>query len=154
MIRCKVRKTRIVYLPGIVRSRNLLGADFLEHGGIVVNIAKSSWYFEDEPKPKYLFTNPFEVGVFSMDFNGNECSSCTKAMGEVSKLTSLIKGKLHHFQIHQTIRMIGERTLGEISTLFALHIRVRKNNQDRSSFRHKHFCLSAYRNKVAKIKRT
>lgn len=87
----RIRKIRLIYLPNATKNRTLLGADFLEQAGIVLNMAQRCWYFEDDPKTRHLFTNPLEIGVFAMDVNGEEISPCSRAVKEVSAFIKFIE---------------------------------------------------------------
>ncbi|KAI8118989.1 hypothetical protein CVS40_9414 [Lucilia cuprina] len=66
-------KIGLIYLPNATINRTLLGADFLEQAGIVLNMAQKYWYFEDQPKQKFSFTNLMEIEVCAMQL-GEETS--------------------------------------------------------------------------------
>lgn len=64
---CKMeigRKTvdiQFVVLPNARHNRTLLGTDFLEKAGIVLNMGQKYWYFEEEPEVHYLFAEPLPL---------------------------------------------------------------------------------------------
>ena len=44
--------TEFIVLPGSEHNRTLLGCDFIEGSGILINAAEKYWYFYDEPDIK------------------------------------------------------------------------------------------------------
>ncbi|XP_036317864.1 uncharacterized protein LOC118732866, partial [Rhagoletis pomonella] len=93
----RVRKIRMISLSNATKNRTLIGADFLEQAGIVVNMAQRYWYFEDEPKVKFDFAKPSVSGLPSaIDIAGahvvtsNRLSPRTKAVNEYSNFVRYV----------------------------------------------------------------
>ncbi|XP_073835504.1 uncharacterized protein [Musca autumnalis] len=87
------KKIRFVCLPNATRNRTLLGTDFLEKAGIVLDMPQRLWYFADEPRRKNNFTNPLEMSLFSLDVIGYENSPTNKAMTGMSKFIEFVETK-------------------------------------------------------------
>ncbi|KAI8125535.1 hypothetical protein CVS40_4373 [Lucilia cuprina] len=79
----RLRKIRLIYLPNATENRTLIGADFMEQAGIVLNMAQKYWYFEDQPRQKFSFANLLETNICSLQIR-DETSPCTKAVKEMS----------------------------------------------------------------------
>lgn len=47
--------TNFIILPNATKNRTLLGTDFLETAGVVLDLANKNWFFHDKPKEKYPF---------------------------------------------------------------------------------------------------
>ncbi|GFR16028.1 retrovirus-related Pol polyprotein from transposon opus [Trichonephila clavata] len=45
--------TRFIILPKAKGNRNLLGTDFLNSAGLVLDVKNACWYFWDNPTHKY-----------------------------------------------------------------------------------------------------
>lgn len=54
---------QFIILPDAENNRTLLGADFLEKAGIVLNMAQRYWYFEDDPMQHYDFAKTGPVNL-------------------------------------------------------------------------------------------
>ena len=50
--------TEFIVLPESEHNRTLLGCDFIEDSGIVINAAEKHWYFYDEPDIKHKYRAP------------------------------------------------------------------------------------------------
>lgn len=61
-------KIRFVALPNASNNRTLLGVDFLEQAGIVMNMAQRYWYFEDQPKEKFNFQESLPLELNAINF--------------------------------------------------------------------------------------
>ncbi|GFT30780.1 CCHC-type domain-containing protein [Nephila pilipes] len=44
----------LVAIPG-AKNNTLMGMDFLESSGIVLNVRRKTWFFDDQPKRQYMF---------------------------------------------------------------------------------------------------
>lgn len=51
----RLKRIRFICLPNARCNRTLLGIDFLEQAGIVMDLAQRVWYFKDEPKEFFKF---------------------------------------------------------------------------------------------------
>ncbi|GFS54790.1 uncharacterized protein NPIL_212121 [Nephila pilipes] len=47
--------TKFIILPKAKGNRTLLGTDFLSSAGLILDVKNASWYFWDNPTPKYPF---------------------------------------------------------------------------------------------------
>ena len=94
----RVRKIRLIALPNAAENRTLIGTDFLEQTGIILNMAQRFWYFIDDPKMKFDFTAPITVKQ-TMDIAAKHVvetrhvSPCSKALEEVCKFLTYLKDK-------------------------------------------------------------
>lgn len=50
-----------IVLPNAKNNRTLIGADFMEQAGIVLNMGQRYWYFESEPTEHFDFVNPLPL---------------------------------------------------------------------------------------------
>ncbi|GFT57281.1 retrovirus-related Pol polyprotein from transposon 17.6 [Nephila pilipes] len=46
---------KLVALPGAKNNNTLLGMDFLESSGILLNVKRKTWFFDDQPKCQFHF---------------------------------------------------------------------------------------------------
>lgn len=73
---------KIIFFSNAKNEKSLLGTDFLEQNGIVLNMAQRYWFFEDEPKQKYSFTNPLKNATANEDVqyaeNQDKPNSCAE----------------------------------------------------------------------------
>ncbi|XP_043263107.1 uncharacterized protein LOC122403574 [Colletes gigas] len=56
-------KSPFIVLPGATENRTLLGIDFLETAGIIINAAQRSWNYVDQPKNHHFFEEEPPVKV-------------------------------------------------------------------------------------------
>lgn len=64
----------------------------MKQSGIILNTAQRYWYYEEEPRKKYSFTNPLEMQVFSVDVKAHHDSPTTKAISGMSKFIEYVEG--------------------------------------------------------------
>lgn len=59
---------QFIVLPNAENNRTLIGADFLEKVGIVMNMGQRYWYFEDEPSKQFDFVDalPLELNILEI----------------------------------------------------------------------------------------
>lgn len=150
----RIRKIRFIYLPKSKNNRTLLGMDFLDQAGIVLNIPQRYWHFDDEPKTRFNFTNPLEMALHTLDISGHEDSPCTKMVNEVSSFVKFMEGDHIVSPIPPTPEMstlrhngdvysphsiqevfagslpVGSKTPEQRSTLFASPLPVGKSSED------------------------
>ena len=50
-------------MPDAKQNRTLLGVDFLETAGIVLNIPQRYWFFEQQPDEHYDFADTWPVAL-------------------------------------------------------------------------------------------
>ncbi|GFV55619.1 retrovirus-related Pol polyprotein from transposon 297 [Trichonephila clavipes] len=65
-------KTPIIILPDAKKNSTLLGVDFLENAGIVLNFRKNCWTFWDDFRKSYNFATPYQstsVNVWPVAIN-------------------------------------------------------------------------------------
>lgn len=51
----RLKRIRFICLPNARNNRTLLGIDFLEQAGMVMDLAQKTWYFKDAPKELFSF---------------------------------------------------------------------------------------------------
>ncbi|GFY73188.1 transposon Ty3-I Gag-Pol polyprotein [Trichonephila inaurata madagascariensis] len=102
-------KTPFIILPDAKNNSTLLGVDFLENAGIVLNFRKNCWTFCDDSRKSYNFVTPYQstsVNVRPVAINncqlredeGQELGS------QRAELDSLLKN-------HHSIFEVGEKLL-------------------------------------------
>ena len=94
----RTTKIHFIALPNAADNRTLIGTDFMEQNGIILNMAQRFWYFIDDPKTTFDFTAPITV-KYPMDITGEHVEKtchvlpCSGAQLEVSKFLTFIKDK-------------------------------------------------------------
>lgn len=81
-IQNRVVPTTFTVLPHLQDNHTLLGVDFLDKAGIVLNIPENCWFFYDLPTQKFNFVNEFNVPPNLQVFEVNEVHSLRKDEGE------------------------------------------------------------------------
>lgn len=78
----RLKRIRFICLPNAKDNRTLLGIDFLEQSGIVMDLAQRTWHFKDEPSKIFEFKQKpsklQSVGVDHVDFHDNKKDSASE----------------------------------------------------------------------------
>ncbi|GBM51282.1 hypothetical protein AVEN_225538-1 [Araneus ventricosus] len=60
-IKNRVVRTKFIILPESKGNRTLLGLDFLQDAGVVLDLKSRKWYFSDNPHKSFPFENDVHV---------------------------------------------------------------------------------------------
>lgn len=78
----RLKRIRFICLPNAKDNRTLLGIDFLEQSGIVMDLAQRTWHFKDEPSKIFEFKRkPSKlqgVGLGHVNISDNNATSSSK----------------------------------------------------------------------------
>ena len=116
----QVIKTKIFALPTAKDNRTLLGTDFLQKAGIVLNIPRHHWYFSNKPRERY----PFVEDPFPKTSNADAVFHSIQ-LRDVNLLRTAVHMSyqkkaflsLRHWYSICTTRFLPPLTTSEVSTL-------------------------------------
>ncbi|GFT39513.1 transposon Tf2-6 polyprotein [Nephila pilipes] len=65
----------LVVIPGAKNNNTLLGKDFLESSGIVLNVKRKTWFFDDQPKRQYHFVEQIQESCDAVKSNVSQTAA-------------------------------------------------------------------------------
>ncbi|GFT69015.1 hypothetical protein NPIL_677871 [Nephila pilipes] len=65
----------LVAIPRMKNNITLLGMDFLESSGIVLNVKRKTWFFDDQPKRQFHFVEQFQESCDAVKLNVSETAA-------------------------------------------------------------------------------
>ncbi|GFT86242.1 transposon Ty3-G Gag-Pol polyprotein [Nephila pilipes] len=65
----------LVVIPGAKNNNTLLGMDFLESSGIVLNVKRETWLFDDQPKRQFLFVEQIQESFDAVKSNVSQTAA-------------------------------------------------------------------------------
>ncbi|GFV20628.1 retrovirus-related Pol polyprotein from transposon 17.6 [Trichonephila clavipes] len=99
-------KTPFIILPGAQNNSTLLGVDFLENAGIVLNFRKNCWTFCDDSRKSYNFVTPYQST--SLNVRPVEINNCQLREDEGQELLGFQRAELDSLlKNHNSIFEVG-----------------------------------------------
>ncbi|GFU46339.1 CCHC-type domain-containing protein [Nephila pilipes] len=65
----------LVVIPGAKNNNTLLGMDFLESFGIVLNVKRKTWFFDDQPKRQFHFVEQIQESCDAVKSNVSQTAA-------------------------------------------------------------------------------
>ncbi|GFS85264.1 retrovirus-related Pol polyprotein from transposon 17.6 [Nephila pilipes] len=65
----------LVTIPEAKNNNTLLGMDFLESSGIVLNVKRKTWFFDDQPKRQFLFVEQIQESCDAVKSNVSQTAA-------------------------------------------------------------------------------
>ncbi|GFU00573.1 retrovirus-related Pol polyprotein from transposon opus [Nephila pilipes] len=65
----------LVAIPGAKNNNTLLGIDFLESSGIVLNVKRKTWFFDDQPKRQFHFVEQIQASCDAVKSNVSQTTA-------------------------------------------------------------------------------
>ncbi|GFU33508.1 hypothetical protein NPIL_225771 [Nephila pilipes] len=89
----------LVAIPAREKNNTLSGMDFLESSGIVLNVKRKTWFFDDQPKRQFHFIEQIQESCDAVKSNVSQTAALLTVKGtdhpdlshaeEINHLTSI-----------------------------------------------------------------